>query len=75
MSEYTPYGTVVQNLDHRTLKNNGDWLEASARLYAASHNGKKPKFEDVRNYSGDTFAEKLADYGLMRDGTQMFILN
>ena len=66
MSEYTPYGTVVQNLDHQTLKNNGDWLEASARLYAASHNGKKPEYADVEKYSGDTFAEKLADYGLMQ---------
>tara|TARA_B100001057_G_scaffold109185_1_gene107050 strand:- start:1330 stop:5139 length:3810 start_codon:yes stop_codon:yes gene_type:complete len=65
MAEYIPFGTVTENLDHRTLHQNKDWIEASARLYHANH-GVLPKMEDVESYSGDTLAQKLADYGLMQ---------
>ena len=63
MAEYTPFGTVQENVDHRTLHTNKDWVEASLRLYQANY-GSLPKEQDVSKYSGETFAEKVADYGL-----------
>ena len=63
MAEYTPFGTVQENVDHRTLHTNKDWVEASLRLYKANY-GVLPKEQDVAKYSGETFAEKMADYGL-----------
>ena len=63
MAEYTPFGTVVENVDHRTLNKNRDWLTASLKLYEVNY-GVLPTEQDLEDYSGDTFADKIADYGL-----------
>ena len=63
MAEYTSFGTVIENVDHKTLYKNKDWLEASLKLYEANH-GKLPTEQDLSDRDGETYAQKIADYGL-----------
>ena len=65
MDTYTPFGTIQEDVDHQTLKDNRDWVEASLRLYQANYNS-IPTLEDLADYDGDDLRSKLADYGLVQ---------
>lgn len=63
MAEYKSFGTVLEDVDHQTLNDNRDWIEASLRLYKANH-GTVPTEDDLSDYDGASFRAKVADYGL-----------
>ncbi len=65
MTDYKPFGTIQEGVDHQTLNTNRDWLEASLRLYKANH-GKLPSEDDLNDYEGEDYKAKIADYGLVQ---------
>ena len=63
MADYTPFGVVEEDLDHTELHKKRHWVEGSLRLYHVNHNA-LPTEQDLEDYEGNTFQEKIADYGL-----------
>jgi len=63
MADYTPFGVVEEDLDHTKLHKKRHWVEGSLRLYHVNHNA-LPTEQDLEDYEGNTFQEKIADYGL-----------
>jgi hypothetical protein len=65
MTDYKPFGKVQEGVDHQTLRDNREWVEASLRLYEVNH-GTLPSLEDLGDYDGDDLRTKIADYGLVQ---------
>ena len=62
---YTPFGQVQQDVDHRTLGSNNDWVKGSQNFFEMTY-GYVPQMGDdkLEGYDGTTYREKIADYGL-----------
>lgn len=62
---YTPFSTIQQDIDWDELHKNDDWLRASQHFFNMTY-GYVPLRGDkeLEKYSGSTYREKLADYGL-----------
>ena len=62
---YTPFGQVQQDVDHRTLGSNDDWVKGSQNFFEMTY-GYVPQMGDdkLEGYDGTTYREKIADYGL-----------
>ena len=63
--QYTPYADIQQDVDHTTLHQNQSWLKASKKFYQMTY-GQMPNknSKELSKYDGDTYEERLADYGL-----------
>lgn len=62
---YIPFGQVQQDVDHRTLGSNDDWVKGSQNFFEMTY-GYVPQMGDdkLEGYDGTTYREKIADYGL-----------
>lgn len=64
--EYTAFGQVQQDIDHTTLHENVSWVNASRDMYDRNKGVKTQAeiYEDLSGFEGDTYEQRMADYGL-----------
>lgn len=62
---YTPFGVIEQDIDWTELHKKDDWIRSSQHFFEMTY-GYVPQKGDkeLEGYSGETYREKLADYGL-----------
>ncbi len=62
---YTPFGTVEQDVDWEDLHTKDDWIRSSQHFFNMTYGYVPAKGDSkLEGYSGNTYREKLADYGL-----------
>lgn len=62
---YTPFGEIQQDVDWDELYKNDDWIKASQHFFHMTYGYTPLKGDkELEGYSGSTYREKLADYGL-----------
>lgn len=62
---YTPFGEVKQDVNHRDLYSNDDWVRGSQNFFEMTYGYVPQKGDDkLEGYDGSSYREKLADYGL-----------
>jgi hypothetical protein len=62
---YTPFGQVQQDVDHRTLNSNDDWVRGSQNFFEMTYGYVPQRGDDkLEGYDGTTYREKITDYGL-----------
>lgn len=62
---YTPFGVIEQDVEWTDLHKKDDWIRSSQHFFEMTY-GYVPQKGDkeLEGYSGETYREKLADYGL-----------
>ena len=62
---YTPFAEIQQDVDHKTLKDNDSWIKGSQNFFKMTY-GYVPQVgdEELEGYEGESYREKIADYGL-----------
>ena len=62
---YTPFGVVEQDIEWTELHKKDDWIKSSQHFFEMTY-GYVPQKGDkeLEGYNGETYREKLADYGL-----------
>nr|MCS5594665.1 hypothetical protein [Porticoccaceae bacterium] len=62
---YTPFGAIREDVDWDKLHESDDWIKASQHFFNMTY-GYVPQIGDseLEGYSGTSYREKLADYGL-----------
>ena len=62
---YKPYASIQQNLDHKTLHQNEDWVRASEQFFKMTFGRDADRnSKELSKYKGNTYEERMADYGL-----------
>lgn len=62
---YTPFSTIQQDVDWDELHKNDDWIKASQHFFNMTYGYTPLKGDtELEKYSGSSYREKLADYGL-----------
>ena len=62
---YTPFGVIEQDVEWTKLHEKDDWIRSSQHFFEMTY-GYVPQKGDkeLEGYSGESYREKLADYGL-----------
>lgn len=62
---YTQFAEIQQDIDHKTLQGNDSWIKGSQNFFKMTY-GYVPQVgdEELEGYDGESYREKLADYGL-----------
>lgn len=62
---YTPFGVIEQDVEWTDLHQKDDWIKSSQHFFEMTY-GYVPQKGDkeLEGYSGESYREKLADYGL-----------
>jgi hypothetical protein len=62
---YTPFGVIEQDVEWTDLHKKDDWIKSSQHFFEMTY-GYVPQKGDkeLEGYSGETYREKIADYGL-----------
>lgn len=62
---YTPFGVVEQDIDWTELHKKDDWIRSSQHFFEMTYGYVPQKGdEELEGYRGESYREKLADYGL-----------
>ena len=62
---YTQFAEIQQDIDHKTLQGNDSWIKGSQNFFKMTY-GYVPQVgdEELEGYDGESYREKIADYGL-----------